>query len=201
MKVILGMWLPQSHDGPNPKPGVWQVNYTERRAEYVAKIQAFLDQYDSHPALLMWCLGNEVNISQSFLETLNAMSETIHAHNPDRVSCYVGKGDTDVALFAEYATDIDLYGQNSYGYNKLSRKAQEVVQHWKKKFFISEYAWKGPWTASTTASGYTMEFTPAVKVSQLITAFNVLSEHDKLVGGVFFLWAPISMANITKTSS
>ena len=191
LKVILGVWMPNPDDAAVYRdPERWRVDYTARRAEYVAQMQTLLDQHDSHPALLMWCLGNEIDLSISFLQTINAMSQAIHRHNESRISCYVGRAAVDIALFVEHATDIDIYGANAYGANSLASTAGTVNDTWRKPFFFSEYGWRGPWTAPVSATGYPMEFTPAAKIEQLLDAVAVFGQYDKLVGSVFFLWGP-----------
>lgn len=198
LKVILGVWLPNPDDAATYRdPGRWRVDYNARQAEYVAQMQTLLDQFDGHPALLMWCLGNEIDLSISFLQTINAMSQAIHSHNPDRISCYVGRAATDIDLFVEHATEIDIYGANAYGANSLSTTAQTIDDKWGKRFFFAEYGWRGPWSAPVSASGYPMEFTPAQKVDQLLSAFDVFPQHDNLVGNVFFLWAPFNKGTQT----
>ncbi len=191
LKVILGVWLPNPDDAATYRdPDRWRVDYTSRRADYVETMQALLEQHDSHPALLMWCLGNEIDLSISFLQTIDAMSQTIHSHNPDRISCYVGRASTDIDLFVAYATDIDIYGANAYGANSLSTTAQAIDAKWQKRFFFAEYGWRGPWSVPVSASGYPMELTPAQKVEGLLDAVEVFPQHDRLVGSVFFLWGP-----------
>ena len=198
LKVILGVWLPNPDDAAEYRdPGRWRVDYTARKAEYVAQMQTLLEQHDNHPALLMWCLGNEIDLSISFLETIDAMSEAIHSHNPDRISCYVGRAATDLDLFVEHATDIDIYGANAYGANSLSSTAQTIDEKWRKRFFFSEFGWRGPWSANVSASGYPMEFTPAQKVDGLWDAVDVFPQHDRLVGSVFFLWGPFKKGTQT----
>jgi len=189
LKVILGVWMPNPDDAAKYlEPDRWRANYNKKRDEFVAQMQDLLEQYDSHPALLMWCLGNEIDLSPSFLQTINAMSEAIHRHNPARASCYVGRTTVDIDLFVEFATDIDLYGANAYGAGSMNSVSRTLTDKWRRPFFFSEYAWNGPWSVPKTASGYPVEFSPAQKVAELLQTFEVLPKYDNLVGGVFFLW-------------
>ena len=191
LKVILGIWMPDPHDAKEYRvKGRYQINYNEKRQEYLDKMQQLLDQHDDHPALLMWGLGNEVEYSVSFLKTVNAMSKLVHQHNPQRLTCHVSVNAKQIELFAEHAMDIDLYGANSYGHGSMRNVAGILEKQWGKKYFFAEYAHAGPWEADKTESGYPVEFPPGKKIAQTKQTFAVFEAYPNLVGGVYFLWGP-----------
>jgi len=200
MKVILGVWMPDPSDAEHYRvEGRFQIDYGEKGEEQLARMQKLLATYDDHPALLAWGLGNEVEYSPSYLQTVNAMSELIHQHNPDRITCIVNLHDTDIEMVMEHASDLDLYGANSYGAGAMRSTSARLEEKWGKAYFFSEYAHEGPWEAKASQTGYPMEFSPADKVARLKKTFEVFESEDypNLVGGVYFLWG--NFINGTKT--
>lgn len=156
LRVILGVWMPPApKDAPRYrlKPE-WKYDYAKNRAVWVGKMRKFLDLYDSHPAVLMWCLGNEVELSPEYLKTVNEMSELVHKHNSSRLTCIAALNapSRGIKMIKQYAPDLDLYGANSFGRGAIHNVCRRLETEWGKKYFFTEFTYRGPWTARKTAS-------------------------------------------------
>ncbi len=190
-KMILGIWMP--HQGTNKSKGEdypYDYDYTKSSHKVLNNLQSNLDKYDSHPATLMWGLGNEVHLEEHYLRTVNEMAKRVHRHNPDRLTCIViiNAPEKSINLIKQYAPEVDMIGVNAYGFGAMKTAISNLETHWKKPYFFSEYSYKGPWSANKTASGHRLELTPAEKVEQLRAAYAGTSIGPNNTGGVVFVW-------------
>ncbi len=76
-KMILGIWMP--HQGKNSgKDYPYEYDYRENETEGLDNLKMRLTQYDAHPSVLMWGLGNEVHLEENYLTNVNVMAKAIH---------------------------------------------------------------------------------------------------------------------------
>ena len=77
-------------------------------------------KYKDHPALLLWGVGNEVDLLYSNTKVWNAINDIakmIHEVDPNHPTSTVTAGldSNEVVLIKANAPHIDIYGVNTYG--------------------------------------------------------------------------------------
>ncbi|MFM2255185.1 MAG: hypothetical protein RLZZ47_674 [Bacteroidota bacterium] len=77
LTVLLGLWVQHERHG-------FDYNDTLAVAKQLASFKATIDQFKNHPALLMWGIGNEVNLSYTNPKVWNAVQDIAkYAHQVD----------------------------------------------------------------------------------------------------------------------
>jgi beta-galactosidase len=119
----------------------WMDNPSEDpawRPAYLDRIERTVERDKNHPSIVMWSLGNEAGTGAN----LAAMSEWVHARDPERPVHYEGDraGDyTDVysRMYASIA-EVDSIGSDSTALLLDASGAQSVRQR-SKPFLLCEY--------------------------------------------------------------
>jgi hypothetical protein len=195
-KMILGVWMP--HQGLNGRKGDggWNFDYQKKRGDLLAELQTKLDQYDSHSALLMWGLGNEVHLDEPYLNTVNEMAKLIHQQNPNRLTCIViiNAPQASIDLIKQHAPEVDMIGVNAYSRGAMQTAINNLETHWQKPYFFSEYSYRGPWSAAKAVTDHNLELTTSAKVKQLREANPMIEVGENNMGGVVFVWGQFDNA-------
>jgi len=188
--VIVGLSLPVS---------LHQSFYrdTAQVGEQFRAYQHIVKQYSSHPALLMWCLGNEIDFPyrpsfRSFYKAYNDLLKMIHYEDPDHPVT------TALANFSRRCVynikikvpDLDLIAINTFGrISILEKELQEFKWFWNGPFFISEWGINGPWESEATAWGAPIENTSIKKAEQYLERAKFIPNNDpRFLGACCFYW-------------
>jgi hypothetical protein len=110
LTVFVGVWL--SHEAKDYESEVYKAS---KRAEVIQLVE----RYKDHPQLLVWALGNEIQlgadipIAWQFVEEL---AQLVKARDPNHPIATVTAHAPTVVLdhIAQYAPSISLLGVNSY---------------------------------------------------------------------------------------
>ena len=161
LRVALGVWLGHKEHGFNYNdPGS-----VEKQREEVR--QAVL-RYKDHPALLMWGLGNEMELHDNntpqlwkSVEDLAKMVHEIDAKHP-AMTVIAEIGDKKVQKIQQYCPDIDVIGINSYG-GGPSLAARYRAAGGKRPFVVTEFGPPGTWESGRNAFGAAPELTSTEK--------------------------------------
>ena len=110
MTAMLGIEISKDNDS------YLDDNY---RSQKRSEIQDLLDKYKNHPALLIWAVGNEINLgtnSADAWEFVNELAQEIKRQDPNHLTCTVmAYAYVDVMNnIARYAPAIDIIGINVY---------------------------------------------------------------------------------------
>ena len=185
MTVMLGIWL--SHD-----PSDYLDNAYKSRINQ--EIQHLLDEYKNHPALLMWSLGNEINLldanTPEAWQFVNRMSRMIKDQDPHHpVISVIAYDDITLNNIARHAPDLDAVGINAYG--ALSGvRAMIDRSAYDGPYIITEWGVDGHWEAEKTTWGRPIEPTSDEKADSHLQRYaqNILANSDKCLGSYVFLW-------------
>ena len=148
MTVMLGIWL--SHEPSDYLDNVY-------RSRIARDIQDLLDEYKNHPALLMWSLGNEINLLDANIpeawQFVNRMSRMIKDQDPHHpVISVIAYDDITLNNIARHAPDLDAVGINAYG--ALSGvRAMIDSSAYDGPYIITEWGVDGHWEAEKTTWG------------------------------------------------
>lgn len=191
LAVIAGLPLPSSDA---------LSYYYKDTAKTGAAYRAFrqvVRRYKDHPALLMWCLGNEPDFSfkpryRPFTKTFNRLLDMIHETDPDHpVTTTMVNFSMRQAMFIKWKVHhLDLVSFNIFGeLNSLSHKLNKYAWLWKGPFLITEWGTYGPWEVNRTAWGAPIENTSTKKAEQYGQLYTQLPlNNPRFLGALVFYW-------------
>ncbi|MFK8252453.1 glycoside hydrolase 5 family protein [Ancylobacter terrae] len=187
LKVIVGFWL------GHPRLG---ADYTD--AGFVARqldeLAALVRRHRHHPALLMWGIGNEVEVGLDdgddalVWPAIGAAAALVKSLDPEhpRMAVLAELGGGKLGRLMAGAPDIDVLGVNSYGEALPSVPGRARAQGWTGPIVITEAGPLGQWQAATTPWGAPFEPTSTQKSILMRRHLAVLEPTG--VGIVAFLW-------------
>ena len=165
LTVMLGLWVQHERHGydyDNEEANKAQLEYFTRMVK----------KYKDHPALLMWSIGNEVDLFYSNTKVWNVVQEIakmIHEIDPNHPTNTVTAGldEKEVALILERAPDIDIYAINTYG--EVGEIADKIRRSgWTKPYIVAEWGPDGHWEVAKTKWGAPIEQTSHEKALRLL---------------------------------
>ena len=148
LSVALGCWLGHERHGFNYNDAAQLRRQTE-------EVRRVVETHKDHPALLMWALGNEMEIGCSNPEALwthiNDLAKMVKSIDPNHpvMTVIAEIPDEKVRLITRLCPDVDIIGINSYG------GAGSVVERWrkaggKKPVIVTEFGPPGHWETGST---------------------------------------------------
>ena len=151
-------------------------------------------KYKDHPALLVWGIGNEVDLRYSNFkvwETIEILAKFIKEVDPNHPTMTVIAGvDPAKAYYInKYCPSVDILGLNVYG--SIENAGANLRKfNWDKPYIISEWGVNGPFEARTTSWKAKIEPPNGIKAEQRLRRYKELIEKDKerCLGSYCFLW-------------
>ena len=151
-------------------------------------------KYKDHPALLVWGIGNEVDLRYSNFkvwETIEILAKFIKEVDPNHPTMTVIAGvDPSKAYHIEkYCPSIDILGLNVYG--SIENAGVNLRKfNWNKPYIVSEWGVNGPFEAKKTSWKAKVEPPNGLKAEQRLRRYQELIEKDKelCLGSYCFLW-------------
>ena len=185
MTVMLGIWLshhPEDYNDPS------------YRDQKTAEIRRLVERHKDHPALLIWALGNEINLqgadtpaAWTFVNGLAGMIKQLDAHHP--VISIIACNSTTLNNISTFAPTLDAVGINAYG--ALARlRAMIDRSSYTGPYLITEWGVTGHWEAQLTGWGRPIEPTSTWKADFQIKRYrlDILANGDRCLGSYVFLW-------------
>lgn len=187
LKVIAGFWM------GHPRLG---FDYTKRAAvdAQLEALRHMVERYRSHPALLMWSLGNEVEIetdSASVRLAFAAVGEAaqlvkgLDSQHPT-MAVVAEVGGNKVEELMRLAPAIDVLGINGYGDGLLTSAKRARVQGWTGPIVLTEMGPLGHWDAPRSPWGARVEPTSTEKAARMRRYLSTARQMG--VGAMAFLW-------------
>ena len=147
-----------------------------------------------HPALLLWVIGNELNLKYTNIvmwDELNNISKMIHKIDPNHLTTttLAGISQKEVTLIQEKCADLDILSIQMYG--NLENLPQLIKKFdWKGPYIVSEWGATGHWQVPKTKWGAPIEENSSVKASKYLKRYNYGIKKDTLqcLGSYVFLW-------------
>lgn len=147
-----------------------------------------------HPALLIWGIGNELNLhytNPEVWDAVNEISEMIHEIDPNHLTTtsLAGISRREVTFIKERCPDIDILSVQMYGalavLPKLVRDAG-----WEGPYMVTEWGATGHWEVPTTSWGAPIEEHSSLKASNYLKRYRSGIEVDSMncIGSYVFLW-------------
>lgn len=184
---------------PMPVSGI--LSFYNDTAKINAQYAAFskvVENYRSHPALLMWCLGNEVDFPYStdyrnFYRAYNRLLRMIHDCDPDHpvTTALIGMNRRCIYNIRWKVPDLDLISFNIFsGLTKLESDLDKFSWFWEGPFLITEWGINGPWESEFTAWGAPIENTSTKKAEQYLGMYQraMPVNNPRFLGSCVFYW-------------
>lgn len=163
-------------------------------ANLVEKSRAQVLKHKDHPALLMWIVGNEVNINYTnpkVFDALNKVALMIKEIDPYHpvTTALAGFDRKAIADINERAPDIDFISFQMYA-DLINLPKHIAALGYTKPYFVTEWGAVGHWEVSKTSWGAPIENTSTEKAQNYLKGFNeVLStQSHQAIGNYVFLW-------------
>ncbi|MFG1347622.1 glycosyl hydrolase [Xanthobacter autotrophicus DSM 431] len=187
LKVIVGFWM------GHPRLG---FNYADRGAvtQQLDALRHMVERYRTHPALLMWGIGNEVENEMSpeeatavwpAIEEAAKLVKTLDGQHPTMAVVAEVGGDKAAAV-RRLAPSIDVLGINGYGDGLLTAATRARAQGWTGPVILTEMGPLGHWEAPRTGWGARVEPTSTEKADRIQRYLAAAKLAN--IGALPFLW-------------
>lgn len=162
--------------------------------EQLERIKKEILELKDHPALLIWAIGNELNLratNPKVWDAVNDISKMIHQVDPNHLTTttLAGISQREIDLIKERCSDLDLLSVQMYG--KIIELPKQIKQFgWTGPYMVTEWGATGHWEVPKTTWGVPIEENSTVKASNYLKRYKAAIEADSLqcVGSYVFLW-------------
>ncbi|MEL7370592.1 MAG: glycoside hydrolase family 2 TIM barrel-domain containing protein [Myxococcota bacterium] len=188
VSVTLGLWLGHTEHG---------FDYSDKAAvaRQHALIRQQVERFKDHPALLMWGVGNEVELEggddPNIWRAIEDVARMIHEVDPHHPTMVVTAeiGETFHERLKTLCPSIDIWGINSYG-GAPSLPRRLSMSDWSGPIVLTEFGGHGDWERPKLPWGATKEQTSTEKAAAYRQSFQAVSNDPRTVGTFAFLWGP-----------
>ncbi len=147
-----------------------------------------------HPALLIWGIGNELNLhyeNPKVWDAVNDISKMIHEVDPNHLTTtsLAGISQKEIAYIKERCPDLDLLAVQMYGdLPDLPRLVKEYG--WDGAYMVTEWGATGHWEVPLTSWGAPIEEHSSLKAANYMKRYQGGIEADSMqcIGSYVFLW-------------
>ncbi len=185
--VMMGLWVAHERHGFN-------YNDTAAVRKQLERFRTEVRKLKDHPALLVWGIGNEVNLNYQNLNVWNAVNDIakmIHEEDPNHPVCTVlaGIDKNVISAIKTQCPDIDFLAINTYG--DLARLPQHIRNYgWNKAYMVTEWGPTGHWESLETPWKAAIEETSTEKAAVYKSRYeySINRDKEKCLGSYVFLW-------------
>jgi hypothetical protein len=171
-------------------------NYDDEKAvqQQFKRIKKEVLELKDHPALLIWAIGNELNLrytNPKVWDAVNDISKMIHEVDPNHLTTTTLAG-LDLPLVTQIkkrANDLDLLSIQMYGdLPELPNKIKSF--NWTGPYIVSEWGATGHWEVQKTEWDAPIEENSSIKAAKYLERYQKAIEIDKTqcLGSYVFLW-------------
>lgn len=187
LMVCMGIELGRERHGFNyDDTGAVQKQFDYAKGEVM--------KYKDHPSLLVWGIGNELNLHSSntkVWEAVNDISEMIHEIDPNHptTTMLAGANKDYVLAVMNNCPSIDFISFQLYGdILNLPRYIKEVG--YEGAFVVSEWGATGHWEVGKTEWGRPIEQTSSEKAIAYHERYKnaIAGQPEQCIGSFVFLW-------------
>lgn len=185
LTVCAGLWIEHERHG---------FDYGDEAAvaEQIRRHKATVDRFKDHPAILLWGIGNEVELEASdarvwdVVEAVAAhIKEVAPEHPTMTVTAHVEEAVVEEIL--KRCPSIDILGSNSYGGIGILAEAIEEAG-WEGPHIVTEWGNDGGWEVERTAWGAEIEPPSTEKAQDFALRYSAISGQPRSLGGYAFHW-------------
>ena len=163
-------------------------------AEQMAAIKKDIVALKDHPALLMWGIGNELNLrhkNPKVWDAVNDLSKMIHQIDPNHptTTMLAGAEPEVITLVADSCPDLDLLSFQIYGaIDELPSFLQQ--SQYQGAYMITEWGATGHWECDNTTWDRPIEANSSVKAHDYHSRYvdYIAADTKQCIGSFVFLW-------------
>ncbi|MER3495958.1 MAG: hypothetical protein C4320_03615 [Armatimonadota bacterium] len=184
--IMMGIWL--GHQS------YFNCKDPAKIAEQKREVLGELAKYKDHPALLVWGIGNEMDIDNDTPELWTAIEDIVREakkidpHHPF-ATVVAEISPEKISNIRRFCPSLDLLGINSYaGFDSLPKRIREVG--WTKPYLLTEFGANGPWEVKKTDFGLPYELNSSEKADLFRKRYRegVMKGRGRLLGSFAFIW-------------
>lgn len=161
-------------------------------------IKKFVRHYKSHPALLIWNLGNEIEYpltltENEFIKTFNSVIDLIHEEDPNHLISTSLKGTSKRETLGVLLNSpkLDLIGFNTFGnipqLQPLMKNAGYITSL--KPYYITEWGIHGPWESPLNLWWSVIETNSTDKGEIYKNIYeSYIENNSECLGSLAFYW-------------
>ena len=186
LTVCFGIWIGQERQG-------FDYSNKEALASQLKMVRETVRKYKNHPSILIWGVGNEMDLDYSNFEVWKHMEEVckvVKEEDPNHPTMLVTAGldVAEVKLIKEHTPSLDILGINTYGNISYLKDAIHMYD-WNKPYIVAEWGPYGWWEVGKTSWGAALEETSSEKAKTYQASFtSILEDTSTCLGSYVFLW-------------
>jgi hypothetical protein len=180
----------------NPRHGFDYAD-AEKVAAQLERARAIIRKNRDHPAVLIWAIGNEMEISTTpqqripVWKAVNQMAEMAHQEDTNHpVITVIGGQYKD--MLHELVTQcpaLDAVGLNSYA-DMMTLPADVKREGWTKAYLVTEFGPRGHWQVRKTPWRLPIEDSSSEKADFYLKAYqHAVADQPQCLGSYAFYWA------------
>ena len=185
--VMLGLWLNQERQG-------FDYDNREKVKKQLEYYKTVIEKFKNHPALLMWGIGNELDLDYKNPNAWYAVQDIakyIHQSDPNHPTSTViaGLDSMDAQYIKQRCPDVEILGINTYGdIGSVSRNIKRFG--WDGPYMITEWGPRGYWEAPVTSWKVSIEQNSSEKRDIYYNQFQkyILPNKNYCLGSYAFYW-------------
>jgi len=191
MTVIVGLPIPESRHMS------FYNDSSKTNTQYKA-IKRLVDKYKSNPAILMWCVGNELSFPykisyNTFYTAFNDIVSLIHQSDPDHpVTTTIVNFQRKDIFNIKMRTEIDLISFNIFGrLRQMQSDLKSFAWFYDDPYLITEWAIDGPWEGTPfNAWDAYLEFNSTQKAYYYAERYDqdMPVKDPRFLGSFLFYW-------------
>lgn len=189
LTVIAGLWV------RHPRHG-FDYGNTAALQKQREEIRAAVRRHKAHPALLVWGLGNEIELGHDPADAriwreLEALARIVKEEDPDHpvMAVLAGAATAKITSVRTHCPSLDILGINSYGPAALVNTMLDDAG-WGRAYMLTEFGPRGPWEVQRAPWGAPVEPGSAEKVASYVGAQRsaLADPRGRCLGTFAFLW-------------
>ncbi|MCU1239016.1 MAG: glycosyl hydrolase family protein [Candidatus Solibacter sp.] len=189
LTVLMGLRVGRPRQGFDYGDRAWVAKQLEEARQTVLGMK-------DHPALLMWALGNEVELGVKpedrprLWTALEEMAKLVKQTDPNHpvIIVLAGIGGGKLAELNRYCPSIDAVGINAYG-SMLTVPEVLAREGWTRPYVVTEFGPRGHWEVAKTPWGLPIEDNSTQKADLYLKAYqHTVSGQPRCLGSYVFLW-------------
>jgi hypothetical protein len=163
-------------------------------AKQLAEVKVEVLKYKDHPAMLLWGIGNELNLNAKnpkVWDAVNEISKMIHQVDPNHptMTMLAGIGPDTVNYIKTRAPDLDVLGIQSYA-DIVNLPRYLKTTGWTGPYIVTEWGATGHWEVGKTQWDAPIENDSTTKADFYLKRFDTAIRPDQhqCLGSYVFLW-------------
>lgn len=189
IKVVAGVWLPKSQVP-------WLYHHEDQYLKLGHELASLGRKFSNHPALLSWCLGNELVYYDfwdwKFAHAYNLLLDSLQSGDNQHPigTAFANYGHRSILNFALKIRDLDYILINTFGrLPELENDRKKLNWFWPRPFLVGEFGENGPWETEWTSWGVPIEPKSSDKALVMAKRFDYLPVNNPdYLGALVFNW-------------